>query len=137
MRESHTAKSCEKARILVADDQEAVRQMVSRMLRDNGFEVLLPPNSPSAAEMLRDPNLQIDLLITDVMMPEISGPELAQILHHERPGVPLLFISGYVENVVEMDRGGQTAFLSKPFTTTELIRQVRSLLNARDPSHCD
>ncbi len=94
------------------------------MLARHGFRVLTASSGRYALELFSRERDEIDLVITDIVMPGIDGPALAGELQRLRPGLPVLFISGYP------DRAGATAapFLSKPFSSAALLGKVRSLI---------
>ncbi|WP_447972370.1 response regulator [Nitrospira sp. Kam-Ns4a] len=114
--------------ILVVEDEESVRELIAGMLTQLGYRVLTAASGPAvlAAEYPE----RIDLLITDVIMPGMSGPELARQLQARNPGLPVLFLSGYPGE--ELARNGfmesQVAFLTKPFTKDELARAIQEAL---------
>ena len=112
------------------DDDAGVRDLAVRVLESYGYHVL-PAGSGSEALLLSDQHEgPIDLLITDVVMPHMNGKRLAETLRSKRPGIPVLFISGYADTNIL--RHGKlppgTAFLSKPFAVEELIQRVRLLM---------
>ena len=118
--------------ILIVEDELQVRAVASTILRRNGYHVL-EANSGREALSLSADAATIDLLLSDVVMPEMSGLELAQRLSKLRPGMKILCMSGYTDDnrirheVVE----GDIAFLQKPFTGESLRRKVRLVLDAR------
>ncbi len=118
------------ATVLVAEDSESVREMMTRTLREEGYDVLEATSGGEAVAMLeRDPST-IALLVTDAAMPGIGGRELSERLARLRPGVPTLFVSGYPGP--EIIRRGLLQeglpFLQKPFAPDELAAEVRRLL---------
>ncbi|MCC6677670.1 MAG: PAS domain S-box protein [Phycisphaerales bacterium] len=119
--------------ILLAEDSEMVRALTLEALRNAGYTVISGANGPDALRAVGDRT--IDLLITDVVMPEMSGVELAATLARQRPGLRVIYISGYTEETVVHhgveDRAG--AFLAKPFMTTMLLRKVREVLDGPGP----
>ena len=127
--------------ILVVDDQEEIRKVVGRMLRARGFHVLLAANGHEAlrlgseVEALRrvdDQAREIDLLVTDVAMPGMSGLEVALLLAPAHPKMKVLYLSGYTDEVI-VDQSGLAAginFLQKPFTADGLVGKVREVLDA-------
>ena len=116
--------------ILVVEDEDAVRYLACRVLRGNGYRVLEAGDPASALRILRDEPEPIDLLLTDVVMPGMSGPALAERLVARRPGLKVLYISGYAEEAIErqgaLPAGG--ALLEKPFTAQQLADSVRQAL---------
>lgn len=117
--------------VLLAEDEPQVRRLAERALRAAGYEVLSAPDGPRALALSREVTGRIDLLVTDIVMPNMGGPELASAFLGERPGAKVLYISGYTEN--EVARQGLAAaglaFLPKPFTPSELTDRVRDLLD--------
>jgi PAS domain S-box-containing protein len=119
--------------ILLVEDEDQVRALTHRILGVKGYRVL-EAASPRAAMALSDDHPgPIDLLLTDVVLPELSGPALAERLRSRRPGLKILFMSGYPASVVGGDifPAGER-FLPKPFTPTALAARVREVLD--DPS---
>ena len=121
--------------VLLVEDEVALRKLVVMMLEDDGYTVLQAGNGMEAIAAAERSQSPIDLLITDVVMPNLSGPELAQRLQALRPGVQVLFMSGYNDSRL-ISRGiaeGNVNLLVKPFTPDELIAQVRALTAAVRP----
>jgi len=115
-------------RILVVEDDHAVRALVVETLEDAGFEVIEAPLPSAALELVDGEDL--DLLLTDIVMPEMNGRELARRILELRPGLRVLYTSGYAADVVSerraLDEGD--AFIQKPYPTAALIEAVRELL---------
>jgi two-component system cell cycle sensor histidine kinase/response regulator CckA len=120
------------ATILVVDDEVSLRSVMRRTLSRDGFKVLLAEDGERALALSRSYASPIDLLITDVVMPGLSGPDLASRLLPERPNLGVLFISGYsFEEVIPVtDSSVGTAYLAKPFDSMTLSSRVRQLLEA-------
>ncbi|MGH7628373.1 MAG: ATP-binding protein [Gemmatimonadales bacterium] len=117
--------------VLLVEDEDAVRIMAARILRQKGFTVLEASDGGAALEALQDYGGPLDLIVTDVVMPGVSGTELADRAVQLRPGMPVLFMSGYTEREVA-DRGGAragTLLLNKPFHAGELVAAVRKVLS--------
>ena len=113
--------------VLLVEDEDIVRRLVAMMLEGQGYRVLLA-NGPREALEVSEP---FDLLLTDIVMPSMSGPELADRMIEHQPGVGVLFTSGYSGSAVA-DRGALIAdLLEKPFTIEELAHKVRDALDAR------
>ena len=117
--------------ILVVEDESSVRQFVARTLRDCGYTVLESANSREALPLGENYEDDIHLLVTDVVMPGLSGPELAERLVASRPDMGVVFMSGYSRNanLQSLDDAATSAFLAKPFKVDELKRTVRRILD--------
>jgi PAS domain S-box-containing protein len=116
--------------LLVVEDEAPVRRLLLQVLRQNGYRLLEAPNAAEAIAAAERHAGPIHLMVTDVVMPGMSGRELAQKLAPVRPDMKVLFMSGYTENAIvhhgELDPG--TAFIAKPFTPDSLARKVREVL---------
>jgi CheY-like chemotaxis protein len=119
--------------ILLVEDEAVVRQLVAEILETSGYTVLQATDGPSALELLRRHAGQLDLLLTDVVMPGMSGPDVAKAVTSMRPGTQVLFTSGYTDSAIDhhgvLEPG--IAFLQKPFSADELTRKVRALVDDR------
>ncbi len=116
-----------KETILIAEDEGSVRVLVSKVLRDKGYRVLEAGNSDEAFQVCDRYDGPIDLLVTDVVMPKVSGPELAGRLAELYPDMKVLYISGYTNNAIALKE--EAAFLGKPFTHAALLSKVREVLD--------
>jgi len=118
--------------VLLVEDDEAVRSMAHELLEEGGYQVLEARHGAEALEVARAYQGIIHLLVTDVVMPQMGGGELAQRLGEQRPGLRVLFISGYTDDAVVRhgvrERG--SAFLQKPFSLDSFSRRVREVLDA-------
>jgi CheY-like chemotaxis protein len=117
--------------VLVAEDDALVRDMIRRALTETGFTVLEAANGQEALDKAAG-EIQLDALLTDLAMPGIGGRELARRLRENRPGLPVLFMSGYTDDEV-MRRGlleSGATFLEKPFSPELLARKVLQMLEA-------
>lgn len=119
--------------ILVVEDEAGIRALVRKILKRQGYQVLEAPNGPDAIQICSQHKGTIDLLVTDVMMPQMSGRELAERLTAVRKDLKVLFVSGYTDDA--MLQSGSfppgTAFLQKPFTLGSLLGKVREVLDVR------
>ena len=118
--------------VLLAEDEDTVRALAARVLRARGFRVLEANGGTSALRILDEYPGAIDLLVADVIMPDLPGPTLAGLVRQRRPGIRTLFVSGYTHDVMTQ-RGELDAheeLLEKPFTPEQLVRRVRSILDA-------
>jgi len=116
--------------ILLVEDEDQVREPTSRTLARRGYRVLEASGGYEALTVASKHNGTIDLLLTDVVMPQMSGKELAEQLGRLRPEIRVLFMSGYLADLLE--RGAIAAgipFLEKPFTALQLLKQVRGVLD--------
>ena len=118
--------------VLLAEDDDAVRKIVARMLESAGFEVLTAPSAEMAEQVARDHGRPIHLLLTDVVMPQASGRELLERLQKRYPAIRVLYMSGYSDDVIIQHgvQGSGMAFLSKPFTRADVTRRIREILDA-------
>ncbi len=117
--------------VLLVEDEEMVRALVGDVLERNGYRVLEAPGGPKAIEIAEQHEGHINLLLTDVVMPGMSGRELAEELTRLRPELKVLYMSGYTAEAPS-DRGLSnqgTPFLQKPFTPPALMQRVRDLLD--------
>jgi len=125
-----------KETILVVEDDPAVRGLVHEALRLNGYEVLVARHGIEALLTGAKHMGQIHLLLTDVVMPQMSGPEVAEKLSGVRPEIKVLYMSGYPDHPV-FSQGGvnrETVFLQKPFTPHVLTQKVREVLDGVKPT---
>jgi two-component system, cell cycle sensor histidine kinase and response regulator CckA len=117
--------------ILLVEDDEVVRKLVSEVLDNEGYRLLEAPNGVAALSTCAQYEEPIHLLLTDVVMPEMSGRELANRLAAVRPEVKVLYMSGYTDDVIVhhgvLDKG--TEFIQKPFTPDVLARKIREVLD--------
>jgi signal transduction histidine kinase/CheY-like chemotaxis protein len=119
-----------RARILVAEDEPSVLSVIRRGLEERGYDVITAGDGVEALEVLeRDPH-QIDLLITDVIMPRMGGAQLAQRAHEIAPQMPVIFTSGYSGDVLKYleDAPLQFQLLEKPFLSADVVRLVEETL---------
>jgi len=118
--------------ILLVEDDEMVRTLVRETLHREGYKILDAPGPLEARKMAEQYKAQIQLMITDVVMPKISGRELAEHLSKRRPDMKVLYMSGYTDNAI-LNSGileKEVAFLQKPFTPAALTEKVREVLEA-------
>ena len=129
-------KPVQAATILLVEDEDIVRKVAATILKRQGYKVLEARYGPEAIALARDFASTIDLLLTDVIMPEMSGAKLAEVLKRSRTGLKVLFMSGYTDDAVV--RSGvltnSISFLQKPFTNDALAQKVRDVLAATDLS---
>jgi DNA-binding NtrC family response regulator len=118
----------EKRTIVVVDDEAPIRQLVGRMLRYQGFEVLEAASGAGAAALCSSHPTPVRLIVTDVTMPDVSGPDLARQLMGSYADMRVLYMSGNPERTTNPgDR--RTSFLQKPFSYAALVAAVKELLS--------
>ncbi|HJU43560.1 MAG TPA: ATP-binding protein [Vicinamibacterales bacterium] len=115
--------------VLVVEDEEAVRQFAVESLQRHGYQVLQSSSGEEALNVASTHDGTIHVLLTDVVMPGMKGPELAARLRALRPGLRVLLMSGYAADIVTPDDLKDAALVSKPFTPASLSRAVRSVLD--------
>jgi PAS domain S-box-containing protein len=120
--------------VLVVEDEPMLREMIERTLRQLGYEVLSAGSGAEALDLARAHPGALDLLLADVVMPQMGGSELARRLQEQRPGIPVLFMSGHADAVLDFDFGPDSGVLErvlrKPFRRDELALSVRAALEA-------
>jgi CheY-like chemotaxis protein len=116
--------------VLLVEDEVAVRELIRKSLERSGFHVIVAETPLAALDFVRQGNV-FDLLVTDVRMPDMSGPVLAEQISRIRPGAKVLYISGYTDEAGLPETASTVAFLQKPFTPDALARKVRETLDAR------
>ncbi|HYZ46768.1 MAG TPA: ATP-binding protein, partial [Actinomycetota bacterium] len=122
-------------RILLVEDEEAVRELAARILSANGYEVLSARSGREALELCSELDGPLRLLLSDVIMPHMSGKELAGWLRQVKPGFATIFMSGYTDQAVGSRALGEdgVSFLQKPFTADRLLQEVHKVLSGRQP----
>ena len=121
-----------RATILLVDDDEALRRFVWRILLEQGFHVIQASDGAEALEAASAYDQPIDLVLTDVIMPKVNGLALARGLLQERPGIRVLYMSGYMEKSMLLAKHPESVLLQKPFTPATLIAAVRQVLASED-----
>jgi CheY-like chemotaxis protein len=123
--------------VLLTEDEEPVRRLTRVILEMNG-QVLEAAGGDEALSIYKQHQGRIDLIIADVVMPKMSGPELAQNLETLCPDIKVLYLSGYTDDAILrhglLDR--EIAFLQKPFTAEALTRKVREVLDMTHEKEC-
>ena len=119
--------------VLVVEDDEQLRRLTHRALDAQGYTVLVADRGATALDIARRHKGEIDLLLTDVIMPDTNGRKLAETIRAARPGMRVLYMSGYPDGAIAshgmLEPG--VAYLAKPFTTEAITRRVREVLEAR------
>jgi PAS domain S-box-containing protein len=123
--------------ILLVEDQDGVRNFIRRVLLEGGYTVLEARDGEEAFRVAEQYQGPIHLLVTDVVMPRMSGPHLAELLARDRPELRVLLVSGYTDEafVPSAVPEGDPAFLQKPFSPVRLARKVREVLDAKTADH--
>jgi two-component system cell cycle sensor histidine kinase/response regulator CckA len=118
--------------ILLVEDEEGLRQLNARGLASRGYTVLEAGNGVEAIEVLEKYQGKVDLVVSDVVMPEMDGPTLLRELRSRDPALKIIFVSGYAEDAFQkhLPADGQFAFLAKPFTLKQLVNEVKETLAA-------
>jgi two-component system cell cycle sensor histidine kinase/response regulator CckA len=119
--------------ILLVEDEEGLRQLNARGLASRGYTVLEAGNGIEAIEVLEKSDSDVDLVVSDVVMPEMDGPTLLRELRRRNPSLKIIFVSGYAEDAFQKHLpadGQQFTFLAKPFTLKQLVNAVKETLAA-------
>src|SRR5262249_28681996 len=119
--------------LLLVEDNDAIREVSARALRRRGYTVHEARNAEEAIDLASKTSRQADLLITDIAMPGLSGPNLAARLTQQQPGLRVLYMSGWTDDTAHMHGvswGGGVPLLQKPFTPTQLAERVRMALDS-------
>ena len=117
--------------VILVEDEARVRDLTERMLKKLGYSVLTAANGEEAMDVSRAHQGRISLLVTDVVMPNMSGKQVADALVSSRPELKVLYLSGYTENTV-VHHGvldSNVDFLAKPFSRDALARKIREVLS--------
>jgi CheY-like chemotaxis protein len=117
----------------VVEDSDDLREIAGRILSKNGYQVMAAANGPDALEMARTFTGHIDLLLTDVIMPQMNGSELAPRLVKSRPDLRVLYMSGFAHTALGATGTlpAEVALLDKPFTEPGLLSRVRQALEEK------
>ncbi len=118
--------------ILLVEDEEGLRSLNARGLRSRGYSVIEASNGIEAMEALEEKNGAVDLVVSDVVMPEMDGPTLLKEMRGRNPDLKIIFVSGYAEDAFEksLPENEQFAFLPKPFTLAQLVAAVKETMAA-------
>jgi len=123
--------------VLLVEDDEAVRSLASQILEDAGYNVIATAQGADAVRLCSNGEHSIDLLLTDVVMRETSGKEVADLISELVPGSKVLFMSGYTDEaivhhgVLDLD----VEFIQKPFTPAALAKKIRAVLDSEGQNH--
>jgi two-component system cell cycle sensor histidine kinase/response regulator CckA len=118
--------------ILLVEDEDGLRSLNARGLRSRGYSVIEAANGIEAMEALEEKNGAVDLVVSDVVMPEMDGPTLLKEMRGRNPDLKIIFVSGYAEDAFEksLPENEQFAFLPKPFTLAQLVAAVKETMPA-------
>ncbi|HET7473036.1 MAG TPA: response regulator [Candidatus Limnocylindrales bacterium] len=122
--------------VVVVEDEPGVRSLVGRVLERAGHRVLAFADGATAGDTLADPSVQVDLLVTDLVMPGPNGIEVARRARRGRPDLPILLMSGYASDALRSEGIDEASIelLAKPFSASELLERVSAGLAGRSPS---
>jgi two-component system cell cycle sensor histidine kinase/response regulator CckA len=122
--------------VMLVEDEDAVRLFSARALRNKGYKVLEAKGGEAAIELFRNADGPIDVLITDVVMPNMDGPALVQWVRENRPGMRVICISGYAEETFRkrLDGASDIHFLAKPFSLEQLAGVVKEVMRLPAPA---
>ncbi len=117
--------------LLLVEDESTVRSSARRLLESHGYRVVEARHGVEALRVAEEPGRRFDLVLTDVVMPEMGGKELVERLRAQHPELKVLFMSGYTERAVAVDgvMPSGTGFVEKPFTVEQLLRRLRKILD--------
>ena len=117
--------------LLIVEDEALVRSLAATVLGQHGYNIHLADNGQTALRFFEEKSSQVDLVLTDIVMPEMDGIELAKKLHHLAPKTPILFMSGYLDEVLNSHAFDPNSMpmLKKPFGAEELVRRVKQMLD--------
>jgi signal transduction histidine kinase len=115
--------------VLLVEDEAQVRGLVRLVLRRNGYDVLEAPGPGEAILIVEQSSSPIHLMLTDIVMPRMNGVDLAARLMPQRPGMRVLYMSGYTDTPIHVEEATRGRFLQKPFTPSALLRAVRDALD--------
>ncbi|HWW47115.1 MAG TPA: PAS domain-containing protein [Xanthobacteraceae bacterium] len=118
--------------ILLVEDEEGLRSLNARGLRSRGYHVVEASNGIEAMEVLEEHDGAVDLVVSDVVMPEMDGPTLLKAMRERNPNLKIIFVSGYAEDAFEksLPENEQFAFLPKPFTLSQLVEAVKETMGS-------
>ncbi len=116
-------------RVLLVEDEDVVRSFAVRALKRQGYEVLEASDGLDALEVMKECNGEVDIVVSDVVMPGMDGPTMLKELRKENPDLKIIFVSGYPNEAFQQALGEETfAFLPKPFSLSQLAAKVKEQL---------
>jgi CheY-like chemotaxis protein len=119
--------------VLLVEDEPAVRRMTERILAENGYQVVVAASGAEAVKLCESAANHFDLLLTDVVMPQMFGTEVVERATALRPGIAVLYMSGYMDQIVTrqiVEARGSEAVIEKPFSAPVLLKRVRGALES-------
>jgi two-component system cell cycle sensor histidine kinase/response regulator CckA len=120
------------AKILVVEDDSMVRELVEDTLTDAGHRVLTADDPTMALQIASDSSIELDLIVTDIVMPGMRGNELRARIADSRPGIRAIYMSGYADDMVlsesDLDGPDRVRFLQKPFAIDDLLRAIEDAM---------
>jgi two-component system, cell cycle sensor histidine kinase and response regulator CckA len=119
--------------VLLAEDEEAVRELACEFLRTSGYNVIVAKDGVEALELVESQKTPIDILVTDVVMPRMRGTELAQRLRSVFPAMKIVYMSGYLEHSTDNAFFPTAEQLQKPFSRESLLHKLRDSTNRTPP----
>jgi hypothetical protein len=122
--------------ILLLEDEESLRGLANRILTGHGYGVVQAATGSHAVQHAANPANTVDLLLTDIVMPGMLGTDVAERVHHHRPGLPVVYMSGYAQPILDTHgaTGPDMDILEKPFTETTLLARIHRALHRADPA---
>ena len=115
----------------MVEDEEALRSVTARMLREHGYDVVVAANGREALDLLATDPRRVDVVLTDVVMPKMSGGDLARALHRHYPGLPVVYMTGYAEPDFAADDDERV--IEKPFSEESLLAAIADALDRAQP----
>jgi len=116
--------------ILLVEDEDAVRALIAEVLGEAGYDLIAAASGSEAIQAAAANDGAIDLVLTDLVMPGMSGIEVGEALREARPQIKVLYMSGYTDEKVPISLGSSSDFLQKPFTMNDLTAKIRELCDA-------
>jgi two-component system cell cycle sensor histidine kinase/response regulator CckA len=118
--------------VLLVEDEDAVRSFAARALESRGYTVLAASSGAEALRVMAENDSAVDLVVSDVVMPEMDGPTLLKELRSKQPELKIIFVSGYAEDAFKKNLGDEErfVFLPKPFTLKQLIQAVKETMDS-------
>jgi DNA-binding NtrC family response regulator len=118
--------------VLVVEDDESLCKMTVELLRDAGYEVLHAGNAETAVQIVKSANQPVDLLLSDVLLPDLNGVELSALLKGIQPGLRVLLVSGYTGDLIAQYRAmdPNVKLMEKPYTRRGLLAAIHEVLHS-------